>query len=433
MRTELKRAAELWGHLNGFMILHSDRASYIFLNPVEKIEDLKLLDTTLNGDESDNDVPVVAGYISYEHLHAIEDIPMPKADPFQIPSILFFRYSVVIEVPKDSVSKPTVHRPDLAKSKLPVWEVDIDQLFSEKTRMELTLPQTVAPPSLQDHLEQFSNFTRESYMETVSQIRNLILDGEVYQVNLSQLFELPYSSEPHLLYQSMGQKFPDARSAYLNFLSADSRETCQIVSVSPELFFKTDGSKLICSPIKGTRSRAQGSQAAEELKGSAKDLAELSMIVDLVRNDMGKVAEIGTVTVDQHARLKTLPHLYHLVSDVSCQIAADTLPSELINALFPCGSITGCPKIAAMKYISELERTTRGIYTGAIGYFTSSGAAEFSVAIRTALLKEQKLYFQGGGGVVIDSDPESEYYETLIKVQGFYDAWNQLEGGDKQG
>jgi len=164
----------------------------------------------------------------------------------------------------------------------------------------------------------------------------------------------------------------------------------------------------------------------EQLKNSKKDLAELAMIVDLLRNDLGKNAIPGSVHVSQHARIQQLPHLFHLVSDVRALVNDHVSAFQILCSLFPSGSITGAPKIAAMQYINSIEAVTRGIYTGSIGFFGLGSYAEFNVAIRTALIQGKNIYLNAGGGIVYGSDPEEEYWETIVKAKNLLKAYREI-------
>ena len=256
----------------------------------------------------------------------------------------------------------------------------------------------------------------------------------VYQTNLTQQFKIPNNIISEKFYLNLTNVSPSEYSAYLNIEETENFSKFSIMSSSPELFIESDGNYLLTSPIKGTNPRREDyeldQESKNELLNSYKDHAELAMIVDLERNDLGKIAKTGSVEVIEHARLETLPQVYHLISDIKCVLKQDIKLSTIIKSLFPSGSITGAPKIAAMNYISDLENTSRGIYTGAIGYFGTQGHLKFNVAIRTALSKNSNLYFQSGGGVVLDSDPENEYQESITKAKGIYLSYVNYELND---
>ncbi|MFW6284431.1 MAG: aminodeoxychorismate synthase component I, partial [Desulfosalsimonas sp.] len=259
----------------------------------------------------------------------------------------------------------------------------------------------------------FSPFTRRTYMEAVETIKDYIVSGDIYQVNLSQRFETDFSGHPYAMFARL---FADAPAAFYAYVHAGDH---WIVSTSPERFVCKNGSLVETRPIKGTRPRAETPAAdramAEELQSSAKDDAELSMIVDLMRNDLGRVCSAGSVEVAAHKRLEAYPNVFHLVSVIRGRLAGNKDCVDLIRAAFPGGSVTGCPRIRAMEIIDELEPACRHVYTGSIGYIGFDGQMDLSIAIRTAVIRGNRMFFSVGGGVVFDSDPALEYEETLHK------------------
>ncbi len=265
-----------------------------------------------------------------------------------------------------------------------------------------------------------SNFERVEYLESVESVRSRIRQGDVYQVNLSQRFEAECSGSTFELFLKLTDKSPAPYSAYLDF--GDE----QIVSSSPERFLQVDGRHATTRPIKGTRSagasEAEAQANAKELGLSEKDRSELLMIVDLERNDLGRVCEPGSVRVDDLFRLERYSTVIHQTADVSGELESGVSPLDCVKAMFPGGSITGAPKIRAMQVIDELERGERGIYTGSVGYFDTSGSADLNIAIRTLHIADGVLSFQVGGGIVWDSDPVSEYEETLLKAKAMVSA-----------
>ena len=271
-----------------------------------------------------------------------------------------------------------------------------------------------------------SNFRPQAYQRAVQRVRDYIFAGDIYQANLSQRFQLPLEGSPFDAYLSLRRHNPAPFAAYINLPEA------QVLSASPERFLQFDpaGRHVQTRPIKGTRPRGRtvGEDAAlaQELVLSEKDRAENVMIVDLERNDLGRVAEIGSVRVTELASLEAFPTVFHLTSTVEATLREDRGLVDLLLATFPGGSITGAPKIRAMEIIDELEPTARSVYTGAIGYFGFDGSMDLSIAIRTILIKEGVAYFQAGGGIVADSDPAMEYQETLHKARALSDA---LAGG----
>jgi len=258
-----------------------------------------------------------------------------------------------------------------------------------------------------------SNFTREAYLAAIRRIRDYIRQGDVYQVNLAQRFSFPFAGEAYTLFRRLFQLNPAPFYAFLN--CGDFR----VLSTSMERFLCRRGDYLETRPIKGTRPR--GATAEEdaalrrELKDSPKDDAELSMIVDLLRNDLGKVCEPRTVRVAEHKRLEAYQNVYHLVSIITGRVRPGVAAADILRATFPGGSITGCPKIRAMEIIDELEPQVRQVYCGAIGYLGLHRNLDLNVAIRTAIIAGGKAHFAVGGGVVYDSREQDEYEETLHK------------------
>ena len=257
-------------------------------------------------------------------------------------------------------------------------------------------------------------FTRERYLDAVSRIREYIAAGDVYQVNLSQRFHARSRRPPLEVYESLRAASPAPYAAFLAF----GRRA--LISASPEQFLELRGRTLVTRPIKGTRRRGGTAGEDERLRGELladpKDDAELAMIVDLERNDLGRVCEPGSVVVPAPKVLETHPTVHHLSATVLGRLRRGVGPVDVLRATFPGGSITGAPKIRAMEIIDELEPTRRSFYTGAIGALGFDGSMNLSIAIRTVLADGEDYFFQAGGGIVADSDPAGEYDETLAKA-----------------
>jgi para-aminobenzoate synthetase component 1 len=276
-----------------------------------------------------------------------------------------------------------------------------------------------------------ANFSREAYRQAVERVREYIYAGDVYQVNLSQRFQLPLRGRPFDVYLRLRSINAAPFAAYINLPEV------QVLSASPERFLRFDPRtrRVQTRPIKGTRPRGrtarEDSQLARELLESEKDRAENVMIVDLERNDLGRLAEIGSVRVTELAALEAFPTVFHLTSTVEATLPEDRDLVDLLLATFPGGSITGAPKIRAMEIIDELEPTARSVYTGAIGYLGFDGSMDLNIVIRTILVRDGQAYFQAGGGIVADSDPELEYQETLHKASALAEAVASAE--DRRG
>jgi para-aminobenzoate synthetase component 1 len=265
-----------------------------------------------------------------------------------------------------------------------------------------------------------SNFTPEEYIKAVNRVRGYIAAGDVFQVNLSQRFEADLKIPPYELYKRLRAVNPAPFASYLNFPGV------VIVSTSPERFLKVQGDLVETRPIKGTRPRGrdpvEDERLAHELTHSIKDRAENMMIVDLERNDLGRVCHYGTVKVTELAILETFPTVFHLTSTVVGRLRRGKSNIDLLKATFPGGSITGAPKVRAMEIIDEMEPTKRSVYTGSIGYLGFNEDMDINIVIRTFLIKEGKAYFQVGGGIIYDSDSEAEYMETLDKARALIRA-----------
>jgi len=265
-----------------------------------------------------------------------------------------------------------------------------------------------------------SNFTRTGYLAAVRTAKEEIRQGEIYQVNLSQRFTAPYQGDGLALYARLRELNPAPFGAYLRFPGLE------LASVSPERFLRIEGRRVETWPIKGTRPR--GSTDAEdlalvwELLDSPKDRAENTMIVDLERNDLGRVCHFDSIRVAALCRLRTHPTVHHLESRVRGELRAGVGPLELLQATFPGGSITGAPKLRAIEIIDRLEPTPRGPYTGAIGYLGLDGRMDSSIVIRTFIITPGEAHFQVGGGIVADSSPQAEYEETLDKGLSLFRA-----------
>jgi para-aminobenzoate synthetase component 1 len=271
-----------------------------------------------------------------------------------------------------------------------------------------------------------SNFTRETYCAAVKRVLEYIRAGDIFQANLSQRFEARGHVDPLDLYLRLKNQSPAPFSAFLKW------DDLAVVSASPEWFYQTRGDHIVTRPIKGTRprgaTRAEDEAWASELRRSVKDRAELTMIVDLERNDLGRVCQYGSVRVIDPLTVESFAQVHHLVATVEGRIKPGLGPIDIVRAVFPGGSITGAPKIRAMEIIDELEPTRRSLYTGTIGYFSRGGTSAFNIAIRTMLVEGDRVSYQVGGGIVADSDPETEYVETMHKGRGLRAV---IEGKDQ--
>lgn len=261
-----------------------------------------------------------------------------------------------------------------------------------------------------------SNFTPHAYRQAVAEALEYIKAGDIFQVNLSQRFTCRGQFDALDLYLRLKATSPAPFAAFIK------RGDAAVISASPELYYETRGSRILTRPIKGTRTRGatpeEDARLIHELVNSEKDRAELTMIVDLERNDLGRVCDYGSVRVTDPMTVESYAQVHHMVATVEGNLHPKSTPVDVLRAMFPGGSITGAPKIRAMEIIDELEPTRRGMYTGSVGYLSQGGTSAFNIAIRTMLLEGDRLSYQVGGGIVADSDPRSEYEETLHKGRG---------------
>jgi para-aminobenzoate synthetase component 1 len=264
-------------------------------------------------------------------------------------------------------------------------------------------------------LREESSLPRDEYLRRVARAVEYIRAGDVFQVNLSQRLTQSLPIAPEQIWQNLKSRTPALYGAFLD--CGDHT----IVSNSPELFLHVaPDRRIITRPIKGTRPNQPGME--QQLRESIKDLAELNMIVDLERNDLGRICEIGSVRVTQPRTIETHPTVLHGVATIEGQLRSDVDFVDLLRATFPGGSITGAPKIRAMQIIDELEPVRRGVYCGAIGYLAGDGSMQFNIAIRTMTAVDGEIHIPVGGGIVADSDPAAEYEETLVKARAMLDA-----------
>ncbi len=364
------------------------------------------------------------GYFSYDLCHFIERLPTTAIDDLKLPESYFGFYDTVVAF--DNLENKTYITstgfPELDESK----RLKRAKLRLEEMKGRLSSPSLHTSEANSENNNKIteavlkSNFTPEGYMEAVDRVREYIAAGDVFQVNISQRFETELSITPYELYRRLRQINPAPFASYLNF------DDITVVSASPERFLRVDGDWVETRPIKGTRPRGkdatEDAMLAQELLDSIKDRAENVMIVDLERNDLGRVCQYGTVKVTELAILETFPTVFHLTSTVIGKLRPDKNRVDLLKASFPGGSITGAPKVRAMEIIDELEPTRRSVYTGAIGYVGFGSSLDLNIVIRTFIIKGNKAYFQVGGGIIYDSNAEAEYQETLDKAKALIQA-----------
>jgi para-aminobenzoate synthetase component 1 len=351
------------------------------------------------------------GFLGYDLAPWIERLPRKAPRESRLPDLRVALYDTAVAIDHQT-----------AKVVLHAWDLTSEGREAAERRCRFwrrALRTAVESPRLirRSNLGPLSaNFDRERYLRTARRALEYIAAGDVFQVNLSQRFTAHGEIEPLDLFSRLCAVSPAPFSAFLRW------RDLAVVSASPESFYQTTGSLVVTRPIKGTRPRGgsaeEDQRLEQELAGSAKDRAELTMIVDLERNDLGRVCQYGSVRVIDPLSVESFAQVHHLVASVEGRLRPSVGPTDVIRAVFPGGSITGAPKIRAMQIIDELEPTRRNLYTGAIGYLSQRGLSAFNIAIRTMLVEGGQVSYQVGGGIVSDSDPQAEYEETLHKGRG---------------
>jgi para-aminobenzoate synthetase component 1 len=375
------------------------------------------------GVESHAEIPFTGGavgYLSYDYGRRLETIPAQAIDDRSIPDLHFGLYDGVVALDHRSGRLYLIGHD---------FQTDADSVIARLQSILGTASDLPEPASEVDgppaHRGEWTwNLSREDFCTAVQRVRDFIAKGDVYQVNLSRRARCSYSGDGLALYQALRCGNPAPYGAYLDF------GDWQLISTSPEQFLQKKGSSLETRPIKGTRPRGRTPEEdramVAELQGSEKDRAELLMIVDLERNDLGRVAAYGSVEVEGLYQIEHYAGVIHHTARVRAELRAGQDVYDALESLFPGGSITGAPKIRAMEIIEALEPTRRGAYCGSIGYIGFDGDAEFNIAIRSLHLKDGHLDYQVGGGIVWDSEPESEYQETLDKARAIRETIDEL-------
>ena len=365
------------------------------------------------------------GFFSYEFGLRFERIARTSADDLDVPEAEFGFYDGVLAC-EEATGKMWIvtDRADPAEAE------QVAERIERAVRVALSQRRADLREENGATAEVASNFSRASYLAAVERVKAYIASGDVYQINLSQRFEAALPCTPFALYQRLRRLSPAPYGCFLNFGAV------QVAGVSPERFLRVDGREVSTRPIKGTRRRGvdagEDGRLRSELAASVKDRAELLMIVDLERNDLGRVCVPGSVRVENLYALEAHPTVWHQVAEVSGTLVKGLDVFDCVRATFPGGSITGAPKIRAMQIIDELEPHRRHLYTGAMGYLAFNGDAELNIAIRTFQCVSGRAYFHAGGGVVWDSDPESEYEETLTKAKALRAALAGFASANKE-
>ena len=369
----------------------------------------------------------LVGYFGYDTIRYIEPrlSTCPNPDTIGTPDILLMVSDELVVFDNLSGRMYIIVQLDPADGTLARGEARIAELVA---RMRTGAPRRVCgPPRAVDESDFISGFTEQGFKQAVERIKDYILEGDCMQVVISQRLSIPFHSQPLDLYRALRGLNP---SPYMYYLDLGE---FQIVGSSPEILTRLEDGVVTVRPIAGTRRRGHSEeedQALEmELLADPKELAEHLMLIDLGRNDVGRVAKVGSVQVTDRMIVERYSHVMHIVSNVIGELAGEMSAIDVLRATFPAGTVSGAPKIRAMEIIDELEPVKRGVYSGAVGYLSWNGNMDTAIAIRTAVIKDGSLHIQAGAGIVADSVPDLEWQETMNKGRAIFRAVAMAEAG----
>jgi len=369
----------------------------------------------------------LVGYIGYDTVKFWEPVPDKNPDPIGSPDIFLVQTDLLV-IFDNLTSKLTVLKPVVipeGANPLELYKEAKGEIERVVETLKQPLPEReffpIPPKTLEvDFSAWRSNFTKEQFEEIVKRAKRYIEEGDIIQVVLSQRFRKRLRTKPENLYRVLRYLNP---SPYMFFLKFDD---LHVVGASPEVLVRLEGKRIETRPIAGTRPRGETPLEDKELErdllSDEKEKAEHIMLVDLARNDVGRVAKAGTVKVESLMRIERYSHVMHIVSDVSGELREDKDVLDVIRATFPAGTVSGAPKVRAMQIIEELENEKRGIYAGAVGYISFQGNTDLAIAIRTAVIRGNEIFVQAGAGIVADSVPEREWEETRNKAKALIKA-----------
>lgn len=371
----------------------------------------------------------LVGYFGYETIRYIEPRlnKKNKEDPIGSPDILLMVSDEVVVF--DNLAgklQIIVHANPDDDNAFANAQQRLDELIETLANKQIEKPKSNGSRSV-DEKDFISGFTQEKYQAGVEKIKQYIIDGDCMQVVLSQRLSIPFESEPIDLYRALRCLNP---SPYMYFLDLDD---FQIVGSSPEILVRLEDDEVTVRPIAGTRPRgnteAEDIALEKDLLQDPKELAEHLMLIDLGRNDAGRVSEMGSIKLTDRMIIERYSHVMHIVSNVTGKLKEGMSAIDVLRATFPAGTVSGAPKIRAMEIIDELEPVKRGVYSGAVGYLSWNGNMDTAIAIRTAVIKDKTLHIQAGAGIVADSAPENEWNETMNKARAIFRAVSLAEKG----
>ncbi len=371
----------------------------------------------------------LVGYFGYDTVRYIEprlDVPQDKADPLGTPAILLMLSDEVVVFDNLRGTARFIVFVEASEDARIAGEARLDNLVSALRGPGAGYPTPVRALDVTEK-DFVSGFTEAGYKDAVERIKHYIVDGDVMQVVPSQRMTVPFAARPIDLYRALRCLNPSPYMYLLDF--ADF----QVVGASPEILTRVEDDEVTVRPIAGTRKRGRGEgedRALEaELLGDPKEIAEHLMLIDLGRNDVGRIAEIGSVELTDRMTVERYSHVMHIVSNVVGRLRPGLSAIDVLRATFPAGTLSGAPKIRALEIIDELEPVRRGVYSGAVGYLAWSGDMDTAIAIRTAVIKDGELHVQAGGGIVHDSQPDAEWEETMNKARAMIRAVELAEKG----
>jgi anthranilate synthase component 1 len=363
------------------------------------------------------------GYLGYDMVRLMEELPAPKADPIGIADAIMIRPTLVIvfDAVQDMVTIVTPVRPESGVSAAAAFSRATERLSAIVDALDKPLDKEAAGlPAGPLDVPLTSNTTPEAFKAMVARAKEYIAAGDIFQVVLSQRFQAPFTLSPFALYRALRRVNPAPFLFFLDFGGF------AIAGSSPEILVRVRDGVVTVRPIAGTMPRGETPHAdkayEERLLADPKERAEHLMLLDLGRNDVGRVAEIGSVKVTDQFFIERYSHVMHIVSNVEGRLSRKHDAVDALAAGFPAGTVSGAPKVRAMEIIDELEREKRGLYAGSVGYFSAAGEMDTCIVLRTALIKDGVMYVQAGAGIVADSDPQSEQQECINKSRALFRA-----------
>lgn len=367
------------------------------------------------------------GYLSYETIRRLEELPSPDSDPLALPESVFMLVDtfLIFDHARNRIKIVSLARPD-GDDAYGMTMAKIDEL-AKRLRQPLEPPHPIPPPARRP--EVVSNLTRAEFEANVAKAREYIIAGEAIQIVLSQRLNRRTVAPPSAIYQALRRINPSPYMFFLDF------KGFQVIGSSPEILVRAIDGKVTTRPLAGTRPRgktpAEDKRLEKELRADEKERAEHIMLVDLGRNDIGRVSLPGTVEVSELMDVERYSHVMHLVTNVDGKLRPDLTPIDALAACFPAGTVSGAPKIRAMEVIAELEPDKRGPYAGCVGYFSFSGAMDTAITIRTIVMANGTAHVQAGAGIVYDSVPSREYEETMSKARALLKAIEEAEASEE--